>query len=136
MHEFHAWIGLSESAQEGDLGQLKEKLAELQDLVADSDWHDAVFAVHSLNGEYFFTATGFINRRRSEGERLDLFLATIARRLPGSWGLVYERDDEMPAPYGPNAFRVKVMARGQITELPDPFLSPCNPVIEDYEDLL
>jgi hypothetical protein len=32
MHEFHAWVGLSESAQEGDLGQLKEKLAELQDL--------------------------------------------------------------------------------------------------------
>ncbi len=135
MHEFHAWIGLGESAFESDEGQLEEKVAELKELAADSVWHDAVFAVHSLNGGHFFTATGFINRRRSEGERLDLFLATIARRLPGSYGLVYERDDEMPEPYGPNAFRVRLMARGKITELPDPFLSPCNPVIEDNGDL-
>jgi hypothetical protein len=131
MHEFHAWIGLGESAFESDEGHLKEKLATLHDLVADSDWHDAVFAVHSLNGGYFFTATGQINRQRDEGERLNLFLATIARRLPGSYGLVYERDDEMPDPHGPNAFRVKVVARGKITEHLDPFLSPCDPVIED-----
>jgi len=136
MHEFHAWIELSESAQESDLGQLKEKVAELYELVADSGWHDAVFEIQNLNGGHFFTATGLINRRRSEGHRLDLFLALIARRLPGSHGLIYERDDEMPAPYGPNAYRVKVMTRGQLTEHHDPFLSPCNPVIEDYEDLL
>jgi hypothetical protein len=37
-----------------------------------------------------------MNRCREEGDRLDLFLSIIARRLPGSWGLVYERDDEMP----------------------------------------
>jgi hypothetical protein len=133
MHEFHAWIELNESAQESDLGQLEDKVTELHELVADSRWHDAVFEIRSLNGGHFFTATGLINRRRAEGERLDLFLDVIARRLPGSHGLVYERDDEMPAPY---AYRVKVMARGQITEHPDPFLSPCNPVIEDYEDLL
>jgi hypothetical protein len=42
----------------------------------------------------------------------------------------------MPAPYGPNAYQVKVMTRGQLTERQNPFLSPCNPVIEDYEDLL
>ena len=84
MHEFHAWIGLGESAFEHDEGHLKEKLDQLRELVADEEWHDAVFAVHSLNGGYFFTATGLINRQRDEGERLNLFLATIARRLPGS----------------------------------------------------
>jgi Immunity protein 7 len=131
MHEFHAWIGLAESAEESDLGQLKEKVIELRDLVADSSWHDAVFEVKGLNGGYFFSATGLINRRREEGDRLELFLAIIARRLPGSFGLVYERDDEMPNPPGPNAFRVRVMARGKLTERQDPFLSPCNPVIED-----
>jgi len=114
MHEFHAWIKLSESAEESDLGQLREKVAELQDLAADSSWHDAVFDVRGLNGGYFFTATGFINRRREEGDRLELFLAIIARRLPGSFGLIYERDDEMPDPPGPKAFRVWVMTRGRL----------------------
>jgi hypothetical protein len=107
-------------------------VAELQELVAGSRWHDAVFELRSLNGGHFFTATGLINRRRAEGERLDLFLAIIARRLAGSHGLVYERDDEMPGPYD---YRVKVMARGQITEHPDPFLSPINPTVEDNDDL-
>jgi hypothetical protein len=131
MHEFHAWIGLAESPDEIDQGQLKEKVVELRDLVADSSWHDAVFEVKGLNGGYFFSATGLINRRREEGDRLELFLAIIARRLPGSYGLIYERDDETSNPPGPNSFRVRVLARGKLTERQDPFLSPCNPVIED-----
>ena len=135
MHEFHAWIGLSESTEESDLGGLQDVVGELQELAADSKWHDAVFEVRNLNGQYFVTAEGMVNRRREEGERLDLFLAIIARKLPGSWGLIYERDDEMPDPPGPNAFRVRVLARGRIVERPDPFLSPCNPVIEDLQKL-
>jgi Immunity protein 7 len=131
MHEFHAWIGLAESTEEVDAGQLQEKVAELQELVAESNWHDAVFELRALNEQYFLNATGFVNRQRQEGDRLDLFLAIIARRLPGSWGLIYDRDDEMPNPPGPNGFRVRVLARGKLTERLDPFLSPCNPVIED-----
>ena len=131
MHEFHAWIGLAESAEESDLGGLAEAVGELEELAADSKWHDAVFEVRNLNGQYFLRADGMVNRRREEGDRLDLFLAVIARRLPGSWGLVYERDDEMPDPPGPNAFRVRVLARGSVVERPDPFLSPVHPVIED-----
>lgn len=131
MHEFHAWIGLAESAEESDLGGLAEAVGELEELAADSKWHDAVFEVRNLNGQYFLRADGMVNRRREEGERLDLFLAVIARRLPGSWGLVYERDDEMPDPPGPNAFRVRVLARGSVVERPDPFLSPVHPVIEN-----
>ena len=131
MHEFHAWIGLEESAGESDEDQLEEKVAKLQELVAASSWHDAVFELRNLNGEYFLNATGFVNRRRAEGDRLDLFLTIIARELPGSYGLIYDRDDETPDPPGPNAFRVRVLARGKISERQDPFLSPCNPVIED-----
>jgi Immunity protein 7 len=131
MHEFHAWIKLAESAEESDLGQLTEKVIEVRDLAADSDYRDAVFEVKGLNGAYFFSATGLINHRRDESDRLELFLAVISRRLPGSFGLVYERDDETPDPPGPNAFRVRVIARGKISERQDPFLSPCNPVIED-----
>lgn len=131
MHEFHAWVGLSESTEEDDLSSMQEVIHELQELAAESRWHDAVFDIKNLNGQFFFSADGFVNRRREEGDRLDLFLSIIARKLPGSWGLVYERDDAMPDPPGPNAFRVRRLARGVISEQPDPFLSPCNPVIED-----
>jgi hypothetical protein len=131
MHEFHAWIGLSESTEESDQGHLRQVVDELREMVADSKWHDAIFELRNLNGQYFLTADGYVNRRREEGERLDLFLEIIARKLPGSWGLIYERDDEMPDPPGPNAFRVRMLARGKIGECRDPFLSPCNPVIED-----
>lgn len=131
MHEFHAWIGLAESTNESDLGGLQDAVGGLRELAAGSRWHDAAFEVRNLNGQYFVTADGMVNRRREEGERLELFLAVIARKLPGSWGLVYERDDEMPGPAGSNAFRVRTLARGTIAERPDPFLSPCNPVIED-----
>ena len=78
MHEFHAWTGLSESPGEADLGRLRDAVSDLRELAAGSRWHDAVFEVRSLNGQHFVTADGLVNRRREEGERLDLFLAVIA----------------------------------------------------------
>lgn len=131
MHEFHAWIGLAQSTYEDDDHLLEVAIGEVRELVSRSRWHDAAFEVVNLNGQHFFTATGLVNRRRAEGHRLDEILALIARLLPGSWGMVYERDDESTDPPGPNAFRVRVMARGQLVDRDDPFLSPCNPVIED-----
>jgi Immunity protein 7 len=132
LHEFHAWIGLAQSPGDDDVESLLEAgVAQVQDLAAGSVWHDAVFDVRNLNGQYFLTATGLVNRRREEGHRLEELLSLVAERLPGSWGLVYERDDEMPHTPGPNGFRVRVISRGVITEASDPFLSPCNPVIED-----
>jgi hypothetical protein len=68
----------------------------VQDLAASSGWHDAVFDVRNLNGQYFLTATGLVNRQREEVHRLEELLSLVAEHLPGSWGLVYERDDEMP----------------------------------------
>jgi hypothetical protein len=131
MHEFHAWIGLAQSTLEDDEGLLGAAVNEIKDLVSHSVWHDAVFEVRNLNGQYFLTATGLVNRQREEGRRLDELIALVAQRLPGSWGLVYDRDDEMSCPPGPNGFRVRIIARGVVTEKNDQFLSPCNPVIED-----
>jgi hypothetical protein len=58
MHEFHAWVGPSESTKEADIGNLQEVLDELQELVAESKRHDAVFDVRNLDGQYFFRADG------------------------------------------------------------------------------
>ena len=110
---------------------MQRSMDKLRDLVEGVAWHDAVFEINNLNGQYFFRADGMVNRRRAEGKHLDDILTMIAHELPGSWGLVYERDDEMPDPPGVNAFRVRKVARGMISEEVDTFLSPCNPVIED-----
>ncbi|MFG2676842.1 Imm7 family immunity protein [Streptomyces sp. NPDC048445] len=72
-----------------------------------------------------------MNRRRDEVEELDKRLHHICVRFPGSWGLLYERSPGMETPPGQGAFRVRVMARGQIRIHLDPFLSPVRPVIED-----
>ena len=71
--------------------------------------------------------TGVVMRRSG-------FAGLIARvnsDLPASSGLLYERDDETGDWPGQNAFKVTVIARGATLERFDPFLSPCNPVIED-----
>ena len=131
MYEFHAWVGLSDSTYESDGNRVGTVVSQLTDLIGDRGWTAASFAVPQFNGQYFFIANGSVNRRRAEAELLDELLAIIVGSLPGSWGMVYDRDDAMPFPPGPNAFRARVVARGTISEQPDPFLTPINPTIED-----
>jgi hypothetical protein len=58
---------------------------------------------------------------------IDLF-KWIAAELPHSYGLLYAHDDE--ALGQENEFRVWRLARGEIEERPDPFLSPYIPTVE------
>ncbi|MEU5443895.1 Imm7 family immunity protein [Streptomyces griseofuscus] len=131
MYEFHGWFGIAESAEEADAGSLEEGLTELRAIIGHIDWATASATLQVLNGEYFVRADGLVNRRRDEAEELDALIHFIARRFPGSWGLLYERSADMDQPPGPGAFRVRVMARGEVQDRLDPFLSPCHPVIED-----
>ncbi|WP_230415425.1 Imm7 family immunity protein [Micromonospora tarapacensis] len=132
VYEFHGWFRLSETTEESDAGQLDANIDELNELVAGLEFPTNVSAkVTVLNGEYYLFLHGVANRRRDEAVGMRQVLQFVARRLPGSYGLLYEKDEEMPVPPGPNAFRVHVMARGEITERLDPFLSPIHPVIED-----
>ena len=126
MHEFYAWISLAQSPYEDDDELLEAGVAEVRDRIATANWLTAHFDLRVMNGSYIVTATGMANRVRDEGAFLDDLLTLIARVLPASYGIVYERSDETG-----NAFRVRVMARGKVTERADPFLSPANPVIED-----
>ncbi|MCC3767760.1 immunity 7 family protein [Streptomyces sp. UNOC14_S4] len=131
MYEFHGWFGIAESAEEADTGSLSEGLADLRGRISGIQWAtgEAQLSVH--NGQHFLTVNGLVNRRRDEARELDGLLGYVADRFPGSWGLLYERSDDFTDPPGPGAFRVRVMARGEVRVQLDPFLSPCRPVIED-----
>ena len=60
----------------------------------------------------------------------------IAKIAPGSYGLLYIRDDEdhLRGNDYENCFRVWRLCRGTLIELDDPFLSPAIPVVEDPYD--
>ncbi|MFE3644771.1 Imm7 family immunity protein [Streptomyces sp. NPDC059169] len=131
MYEFHGWFGIAESPEESDTGTLDEGIEELRRRLAELQWATGEIMLRVHNGEFFVLANGLMNRRRDEAADLDLLLHHIANRFPGSWGLLYERSADMDEPPGQGAFRVRVMARGEIQIRLDPFLSPVRPIIED-----
>jgi Immunity protein 7 len=131
MYEFHGWFEISESADESDLGTLDEGVEQLRQAVDMLQWPTAAATVRAFNGAYYLNVDGLVNRRRFEADELDALLDQISRRFPGSYGLLYDRSDDEGFPAGPNAFRVRAMARGRLAAHTDPFLSPCVPVIED-----
>lgn len=131
MYTANGWFELAEDAEESDRGQLRAAVDDLGSRLGVFPSHTGFAHVHALNGAYFLVVQVFANRRRGEAEEVDKLLDHLARTLPGSHGLLYDRDDEATEPPGPNAYRVRVLARGRITEREDPFLSPCNPVVED-----
>jgi hypothetical protein len=60
----------------------------------------------------------------------------IANHAPGSYGILYIRDDEdssLGSDYS-NCFRVWRLRRGKLEEMADPFLSPVIPTVEDMCD--
>lgn len=131
MYEVHGWFGLAESPAEVDTGGLGSILRELAQLLEELADPNMVAELRYLNGLPFVTLTGYRNRPRSDAASVEDLLRFISGRLPGSWGLLYERDDEATAVPGPNAYRVRFVARGRVAERADPFLSPCRPTIED-----
>jgi Immunity protein 7 len=132
LYEAHGWFGLAETPHEADAGALPAKVDQIRDAVRQLvSPISRTVELQILNGQHWLVITVFANRRREEADRIAGLIKLVAELLPGSWGLLYERDDEMPIPPGPNAFRVTVLARGVITQRLDPFLSPSIPVIED-----
>ncbi len=131
MYEFHGWFGIAESPEKSDAGSIEVGIAELQERITQIAWATGEAALKTYNGEYFVLVNGLVNRRRDEAEELEALLRHIATRFPGSWGLLYERSADLDVPPGQGAFRVRVMARGELQDRLDPFLSPVRPVIED-----
>ncbi len=84
------------------------------------------------NGNYVLLASGFSNRRTHRDDQIFNLFHQICKVAPGSYGLIYYRDIDDPI-IG-NEFKVWRLAKGNIKEMNEPFLSPCVPVIEDEEE--
>jgi hypothetical protein len=129
MFEFHGWAVIR-SRYDSDLEKEEadwEKIEEEFDLelrIFDRPDH---FHVHkTINGLLSVTMSGLRNHRQ---EDVIDFFRWLAARAPGSYGLLYVHDDEDPK--AENDFRVYRLAKGKLTEMADPFLSPYFPTVEE-----
>lgn len=87
----------------------------------------------SPNYADFLTIAGNANHLRTHSADVHGLLQLVGERLPGSWGLLYEQDDEREESPGPGVYRVTTMIRGLLEERMDPYFSPIVPVIEGLE---
>ena len=131
MVELHGWALIRESYtvdnEDANLAQIVEELRrEINRIDAD----DRLIGVNYSNSEACLIATRCTNHFSEDiAEVIELF-ETVARIAPGSYGLLYIRNDEDIARHN-NAFRAYVLSRGSLRLQQDPFLSPCIPMIED-----
>lgn len=135
MYSVNGWFRLVYTYDDEEpLDQERAVLAELEvysSAIADGTNIEVRWTV--ANGSYLLTVTGAANRPRSHSAELHTLLGMVSERLPESWGMLYELDDERVEPPGRNAYRVTIMTHGVLQEQPDPFFSPVVPVIEPPE---
>ena len=75
----------------------------------------------TVNGMAQLHISGFINHRGSEGQPVIDTFERVGEIAPGSYGLMYFRDDEDPGGRF-NEFQVIVMRRGKTFTAADSFL--------------
>ncbi|AWP27264.1 hypothetical protein AWU65_25190 [Paenibacillus glucanolyticus] len=133
MYEFHGWATIQENPAEIDAGQLDAIIQKIQLKITEFAWGSGLLSLNAANGSYYLHVGGFTNRKGVEADEVVSLYQLIGEIAPGSYGLLYTRDDENTEGFD-NEFRVSVLARGRLQEQHDPFLSPCIPVIEDELD--
>jgi hypothetical protein len=130
MFEYHAWVTVQSSAgDEEDTGEdaaFEAVEREIQSL----DGGTTAVSLRWVNGMAQLHMSGFLNHASGEGQQVVDTFRRVGQVAPGSYGLLYIRDDEDPQGRR-NEFQVIVMRRGQTFTEKDSFLSPCIPVIED-----
>jgi hypothetical protein len=82
-----------------------------------------------INGTHVLWLAGCTNHWGSDIDDVMELLQVAGEQAEGSYGLLYVWDDEDAV--HENVFRVWRLAKGVLSEHPDPFLSPCIPIIED-----
>lgn len=126
MLEFHGWITIHESIEEVDQGHLDEIVEELKQHIFNLNWNSHMLNIYATNGEYHLSTGGLFNRKTTELLEVVNIYHLIAKKAPGSYGLLYIRDDEDTEGID-NEFQVYVLSRGQVSIEKDNFLSPFVP---------
>lgn len=132
MFEYHAWVTVQSSPGDETDGELKDAFDAAEREVAVLRDGTTEVSLRWVNGMGHLHLSGFLNHRSGEGQQVIDVFERVGRAAPGSYGILYVRDDEDPAGRQ-NEFQVTVMRRGATFAVRDGLLSPCIPLIEDDE---
>ncbi|MBE9141446.1 hypothetical protein IQ254_30370 [Nodosilinea sp. LEGE 07088] len=131
MYEYHGWITLVSSLGEDEESDSREIIKKVEEILSPLEKErNGLAHMKALNGEQFVILAGHFNRASQIKPLLFRVFKDIAGMAPGSYGLLYVRDDE-DMENQDNEFQVLRMARGSVNKCKDQYLSPCIPVIED-----
>lgn len=128
MFEFHGSATIRDSAGCDDLEDDPSPVtvAVVEELAAAVAGTNRVADVRWQNGQLHVWLSGFYNHRSDEV--VELFTA-VARRAPGSYGILHVHYDEDPA--YPNSWTRFVMRRGRVRAEHEAALSPHIGLVED-----
>jgi hypothetical protein len=129
MFEYHGWLVVQTSAYDEEVADLDQAKARVEYEIANLEQGTGLTNLQWVNGQAQLHIAGFKNHRGAHGDLVIDTFTRIGEIAPGSYGLLYFRDDEQPG--RENEFQVLAMRKGTISEQSDPFLSPCLPMIED-----
>ena len=134
MYEYHGWITVRtkyeniETEDEDDL--LLKTVADIKKYIINLNWGHGVLDIRPINAEFHIWTSGYHNHKPLEKDSPVEFFRYVGDVAPGSYGILYVRDDYDMEHENYNKFKVYVLARGQLREYEDPFLSPFVPVVE------
>lgn len=132
MFEYHGWITIEESSSEVNQGNLINIVNGIKNEIKKHDWNHGLMDLRPINGAYHLSLSGFTNHKSPESKEVMSIFTYIGEHAPGSYGLLYTRDDEDTNGLD-NEFIVYTLIRGRIAPRKDMYFSPIIPTIEDPE---
>jgi len=134
MVELHGWALIRENfTVDNEDIHLEQIVNNLTQEIEKFGMDETLLRISFSNGEATLTVTKFTNHFSDDIKRIVDLFKRIAIVAPGSYGLLYLRNDEDTAGFC-NAFQVFVLAKGTLKLQKDPFLSPYIPTVEDQEN--
>jgi len=132
MIELHGWVTVRETYEAAFDEEEHIDLLVLQIQAEIDKLHWFKPGIKAMNGEWFLEFSLYSNRRDSRLQEIFDLYKRIGEIAAGSYGLIYLYDDE-DTQGRENQFQVFLLAKGNVEEREDSFLSPVIPTIEDKE---
>ncbi len=139
MFEYYAWANIliytnvpDELSVQKFRKEEQRVLSIIKEEISRINYEGRILQIDVKNGHFILWASSFSNHRNQDVDEMFALFNIIKTIAPGSYGLIYTRDIDDPI-IG-NEFKVWKLAKGELEEMNDPFLSPCIPVIEDEEE--
>jgi hypothetical protein len=130
MVNYHGWIKIAYSTDGENEDKLRGNVINtISSRVREIDADNRILVLKVLNGDFQVTLAGYTNHWSIDVDEAIGLFELIRDLAEGSYGLLYVWNDEDDNYY--NQYRVLRLARGELKWFDDPFLSPCNPVIEE-----